>query len=47
MMFFRRRLGADYFQAFAFAVGVLIMTAVLAGAPMYLNAIESLGLRST
>ncbi|MCI0871615.1 MAG: FtsX-like permease family protein [Chloroflexi bacterium] len=46
-MFFRRRFGADYFQAFAFAVGVLIMTAVLAGAPMYLNAIESLGLRST
>ncbi len=32
---------------FALAVGVLVVTAILAGAPMYLKSIESLGLRST
>lgn len=32
---------------FALMVGVLVMTAILAGAPMYLSSIESLGLRST
>lgn len=32
---------------FALVVGVLVMTAILAGAPMYLSSIESLGLRST
>ncbi|MBT3996561.1 MAG: ABC transporter permease [Chloroflexi bacterium] len=32
---------------FALMVGVLVMTAILAGAPMYLSTIESLGLRST
>ncbi len=32
---------------FALAVGVLVMTAILAGAPMYLSTVESLGLRST
>ncbi len=47
MLFFRRRLRADFSQMFALAVGVLIMTAILAGTPMYLKAIESLGLRST
>ena len=31
---------------FALMVGVLVMTAVLAGAPMYLSTIESLGLRA-
>jgi hypothetical protein len=31
----------------ALLVGVLVMTAILAGAPMYLSTIESLGLRST
>lgn len=31
---------------FALVVGVLVMTAILAGAPMYLSTIESLGLRS-
>ncbi len=31
----------------ALMVGVLVMTAILAGAPMYLGTIESLGLRST
>ncbi len=47
MILFRRRPGADYVQALALAVGVLIMTSILAGAPMYLNTIESLGLRAT
>ena len=32
---------------FAVAIGVLVMTAILAGTPMYLGTIESLGLRST
>ena len=32
---------------FALVLGVLVMTAILAGAPMYLSSIESLGLRST
>jgi hypothetical protein len=32
---------------FALVLGVLVMTAILAGAPMYLRSIESLGLRST
>jgi len=32
---------------FALAAGVLVMTAILAGTPMYLGVIESLGLRST
>ncbi len=31
---------------FALMVGVLVMTAILAGAPMYLSTIESLGLRA-
>lgn len=31
---------------FALIVGVLVMTAILAGAPMYLSTIESLGLRA-
>ena len=31
---------------FALMVGVLVMTAILAGAPMYLSSIESLGLRA-
>jgi len=44
---FRRRLLADFPQMFALALGVLVMTAILAGTPMYLNVIESLGLRST
>ena len=30
----------------ALVVGVLIMTSILAGAPMYLKSIEALGLRS-
>lgn len=47
MLFFRRRLRADFSQMFALVVGVLVMTAILAGAPMYLGTIESLGLRST
>ncbi|MDP6666410.1 MAG: FtsX-like permease family protein [Dehalococcoidia bacterium] len=47
MLLFRRRLRADITQMVALAVGVLVMTAILAGAPMYLNTIESLGLRST
>ena len=32
---------------FALVLGVLVMTTILAGAPMYLSSIESLGLRST
>lgn len=32
---------------FALVLGVMVMTAILAGAPMYLSSIESLGLRST
>ena len=47
MLLFRRRLRADFPQMFALAVGVLMMTAILAGTPMYLDVIESLGLRST
>ncbi len=47
MLIFRRRLRADFYQMFALMVGVLVMTAILAGAPMYLSTIESLGLRST
>jgi len=47
LLIFRRRLRADFYQMFALMVGVLVMTAILAGAPMYLSTIESLGLRST
>ncbi|NQW21493.1 MAG: hypothetical protein HQ477_12370 [Chloroflexi bacterium] len=47
LQIFRRRLRADFYQMFALMVGVLVMTAILAGTPMYLNSIESLGLRST
>jgi ABC-type lipoprotein release transport system permease subunit len=47
LLIFRRRLGADFYQMFALVTGVLVMTAILAGAPMYLSSIESLGLRST
>jgi hypothetical protein len=47
LLIFRRRLRADFYQMFALVVGVLVMTAILAGTPMYLSSIESLGLRST
>ena len=47
MLLFRRRLLADFPQMLALFVGVLVMTAILAGTPMYLSVIESLGLRST
>ena len=47
MLIFRRRLRADFYQMFALMLGVLVMSAILAGAPMYLRSIESLGLRST
>ncbi|MCZ6539740.1 MAG: ABC transporter permease [Chloroflexi bacterium] len=47
LLLFRRRLRADFLQMFAVAVGVLVMTAILAGTPMYLDVIDSLGLRST
>lgn len=46
-MLLLRRLRSDFAQAIALSVGVLMLTTVLAGAPMYLDTIESLGLRST
>jgi hypothetical protein len=47
LLIFSRRLRSDFYQMFALFLGVLVMTAILAGAPMYLSSIESLGLRST
>jgi hypothetical protein len=46
LLIFRRRFRSDFNQMFALIVGVLVMTSILAGAPMYLSTIESLGLRS-
>lgn len=43
----RRRLRADLAQALALAASVLLVTTILAGAVMYLDTIQSLGLRST
>ena len=43
MLLFRRRLLADFLQMLALSVGVLVMTAILAGTPMYQSVIESLG----
>jgi hypothetical protein len=47
LLIFFRRIRADYYQMLGLMVGVLVMTAILAGAPMYLGTIESLGLRAT
>ncbi len=42
----RRNPLVDITQVFTLAVSVLFLTTILAGAPIYLNTIESLGLRS-
>jgi hypothetical protein len=46
LLIFRRRFRSDFYQMFALIAGVLVMTAILAGAPMYLSTIESLGMRA-
>ncbi len=46
MILVLRRFRSNLTQALALAISVLLMTMILAGAPMYLNTIESLGLRS-
>jgi hypothetical protein len=46
LLIFRRRFRSDFYQMFALIAGVLMTTAILAGAPMYLSTIESLGMRA-
>lgn len=46
MILVRRRFRSNLTQALALAISVLLTSAILAGTPMYLNTIESLGLRS-
>ena len=41
-----RRFRSNLVQSLALAISVLLTTTIIAGAPMYLNTIESLGLRS-
>ncbi|HIK88682.1 MAG TPA: hypothetical protein EYG09_03390 [Dehalococcoidia bacterium] len=47
MILIRRRLRADLVQTLALVVSVLLLMTIIAGAPMYLDTIGLLGLRST